>query len=71
MFLQNWYPRETTLLFFTGRQMSCSMSVWKCIRFCIPELQSSPEVKNANMKFMKTQDKNTQISVYCIQHYCK
>ena len=23
------------------------------------------------MKFMKTQDKNTQISVYCIQHYCK
>jgi len=20
---------------------------------------------------MKTQDKNTQISVYCIQHYCK
>ena len=22
------------------------------------------------MKFMKTQDKNTQISVYCIQHYC-
>jgi hypothetical protein len=27
--------------------------------------------KNTNMKFMKTQDKNTQISVYCIQHYCK
>ena len=23
------------------------------------------------MKFMKTPDKNTQISVYCIQHYCK
>ena len=23
------------------------------------------------MKFMKTQDKKTQISVYCIQHYCK
>jgi hypothetical protein len=23
------------------------------------------------MKFMKTRDKNTQISVYCIQHYCK
>ena len=23
------------------------------------------------MKYMKTQDKNTQISVYCIQHYCK
>ena len=23
------------------------------------------------MKFMKTQDKNTQISVYGIQHYCK
>jgi hypothetical protein len=23
------------------------------------------------MKFMKTQDKNTQINVYCIQHYCK
>jgi hypothetical protein len=23
------------------------------------------------MKIMKTQDKNTQISVYCIQHYCK
>ena len=23
------------------------------------------------MKFMKAQDKNTQISVYCIQHYCK
>ena len=23
------------------------------------------------MKLMKTQDKNTQISVYCIQHYCK
>jgi hypothetical protein len=23
------------------------------------------------MKFMKTQDKNTQISIYCIQHYCK
>ena len=64
MFLQNWYPRETSLL-FTGRQMLCSMSVRKCIRFCIPE------VKNTNMKFMKTQDKNTQISVYCIQHYCK
>ena len=70
MFLQNWYPRETSLL-FTGRQMLCSMSVRKCIRFCIPELQSWPEVKNTNMKFMKIQDKNTQISVYCIQHYCK
>jgi hypothetical protein len=23
------------------------------------------------MKFMETQDKNTQISVYCIRHYCK
>ena len=23
------------------------------------------------MKFMKTQVKNTQIIVYCIQHYCK
>ena len=23
------------------------------------------------MKFMKTQDKSTQISVYCIQHYCQ
>ena len=23
------------------------------------------------MKFIKTQDKNTQISVYCIQHYSK
>ena len=66
MFLQNWYPRETSLL-FTGRQMLCSMSVRKCIRFCIPELQSSPKVKNIN----KTQDKNSQISVYCIQHYCK
>jgi hypothetical protein len=51
MFLQNWYPRETSLL-FTGRQMLCSMSVRKCICFCIPELQSWPEVKN------------TQISVY-------
>ena len=70
MFLQNWYPRETSLL-FTGRQMLCSISVRKCIRFCIPRLQSWPEVKNTNMKFMKTQDKNTQISVYCIQHYCK
>ena len=70
MFLQNWYPRETSLL-FTSRQMWCSMSVRKCIRFCIPELQSWPEVKNTNMKFMKTQDKYTQISVYCIQHYCK
>jgi hypothetical protein len=70
MFLQNWYPRETSLL-FTRRQMWCSMSVRKCIRFCIPELQSWPEVKNTNMKFMKTQDKYTQISVYCIQHYCK
>ena len=69
-FLQNWYPRETSLL-FTGRQMLCSMSVRKYIRFCIPELQSGPEVKNTNMKFMKTQDKKTQISVYCIQHYCK
>jgi hypothetical protein len=29
MFLQNWYPRETSLL-FTGRQMLCSMSVRKC-----------------------------------------
>jgi hypothetical protein len=29
------------------------------------------EVKNINMKFMKTQDKNIQISVYCIQLYCK
>ena len=28
-------------------------------------------VKNTNMKFMETQDKNTHISVYCIQHYCK
>ena len=56
MFLQNWYPRETSLL-FTGRQMLCSMSVRKCIRFCIPELQSLQEVKNTNMKFMKTQDK--------------
>ena len=63
MFLQNWYPRETSLL-FTGRQMLCSMSIRKCIRLCIPELQSWPEVKNTNMKFMKTQDKNTQISVY-------
>ena len=70
MFLQNWYPRETSLL-FTGRQMLCSMSVRKCIQFCILELQSWREVKNTNMKFMKTQDKNTQISVYCIQHYCK
>ena len=51
MFLQNWYPRETSLL-FTGRQMLCSTSVRKCIRFCIPKLQSWPEVKN------------TQISVY-------
>jgi hypothetical protein len=67
LFWQNWYPRETSLL-FTGRQMWCSMSVQKCIRFCSPELQSWPEVKNTNMKFMKTQDKNTQISVYCIQH---
>jgi hypothetical protein len=32
--------------------MLCSMSVRKCIRFCIPELQSWPEVKNTNMKFM-------------------
>jgi hypothetical protein len=32
MFLQNWYPRETSLL-FTGRQMLCSMSVRKCIRW--------------------------------------
>jgi hypothetical protein len=63
MFLQNWYPRETSLL-FTGRHMLCSMSVRKCICLCIPELQSWPEVKNTNMKFMKTQDKNTQISVY-------
>ena len=70
MFLQNWYPREASLL-FTGRQMLCSMSVRKCIRFCIPELQSWSKVKNTNMKFMKTQDKNTQISVYCIQYYCK
>ena len=23
------------------------------------------------IRLMKTQDKNTQISVYCIQHYCK
>ena len=38
MFLQNWYPRETSL--FTGRQMLCSMSVRKYIRFCVPELQS-------------------------------
>jgi hypothetical protein len=67
LLLTNWYPRETSLL-FTGRQMLCSMSVRKCIRFCIPELQSWPEVKNTNMKFMKTQDKNIQISVYCIQH---
>ena len=58
MSLQNWYPRETSLL-FTCRQMLCIMSVRKCIRFCIPELQSWPEVKNTNMKFMKTQDKNT------------
>ena len=70
MFLQNWYPRETSLL-FTGRQMLCSMPVQTCIRFCIPELQSWPEAKKTNMKFMKTQDKNTQINVYCIQHYCK
>jgi hypothetical protein len=69
-FLQNWYTRDISLL-FTGRHMLCSMSVRKCIRFCIPELQSWPEVKNTNMKFMKIQDKNTQISVYCIQHYCK
>jgi hypothetical protein len=62
MFLQNWYPRETSLL-FTSQQMLCSMSVRKCIRFRIPELQSWPEVKDTNMKFMKTQDKNTQISV--------
>jgi hypothetical protein len=70
MFLKNWYPRETSLL-YTGRQMWCSMSVRKCIRFCIPELHSWSEVKNTNMKFMKIQYKNTQISVYCIQHYCK
>jgi hypothetical protein len=38
MFLQNWYPRETSLL-FTSRQMLCSISVRKCIRFYIPELQ--------------------------------
>ena len=68
MFSQNWYHRETSLL-FTSRQMLCSLYVRKCIRFCIPELQSWPEVKNTIMKFMKTQDKNTQISVYCIQHY--
>jgi hypothetical protein len=37
MFSQNWYPRKTSLL-FTGRQMLCSMSVRKCIRFSIPEL---------------------------------
>ena len=36
-------PRKTSLL-LTGRQMLCSMSVQKCIRFCIPELQSWPEV---------------------------
>jgi hypothetical protein len=31
MFLQNWYPRETSLL-FAGRQMLCSISVRKCNR---------------------------------------
>jgi hypothetical protein len=30
MFLQSWYPRETSLL-FTGRQMWCSISVQKCM----------------------------------------
>jgi hypothetical protein len=39
MFLQNWNLKETSLL-FTSRQMLCSMCVWKCIRFRIPELQS-------------------------------
>jgi hypothetical protein len=39
MFLQNWYLRQTSLL-ITGRHMLCSMSVRKCIRFSIPELQS-------------------------------
>ena len=62
MFLQNWYLRETNVMFHVCPEM---------YPFCIPELQSWPEVKNTNMKFMKTQDKNTQISVYCIQHYCK
>jgi hypothetical protein len=38
---------------------------------CRPVNNSDVSVKNTNMKFMKTQDKNTQISVYCIQHYCK
>jgi hypothetical protein len=37
----------------------------------IESLQEPTTLYGRLMKFMKTQDKNTQISVYCIQHYCK
>jgi hypothetical protein len=132
MFLQNWYPRETSLL-VTGWQIVkaiftliliktlhnyCLTRLFtrrvlfspkgfsprenniprvnnydvhrKCRQYLIyvmfhvcpemyPFLHSGittwPEVKNTNMKFMKTQDKNKikiqNRSVYCIQHYCK
>ena len=37
----------------------------------IESLQEPTTLYGRLMKLMKTQDKNTQISVYCIQHYCK
>ena len=37
----------------------------------IESLQEPTTLYGRLMKFMKTQDKNTQISDYCTQHYCK
>ena len=53
MFLQNWYPRETSLL-FTCRQMLCSMSVRKCIRFCIPVFIASNIIVLIEFRYNKT-----------------
>jgi hypothetical protein len=46
-FIQNWYPRKTALL-FTDRQMLCSMSVRKCIRFCIRNYNLDRKLKRFN-----------------------
>ena len=45
MFLQNWYLRETSLL-FTGRQIWCSMSVRKCIRFAFRNYNLDRKLKS-------------------------
>ena len=52
MFLQNWYPRETSLL-FTGRQMLCSMSVRKC------KLEKSRQHNGQKKKYKRTNNNQT------------